>query len=132
MTAPRLQGPPPAVTGPAAGPSVLRITGGVVGIALLGVLGWFTVQGRLGTGEPVATDRVDLLLNDFSPDAIAVPAGATVTWQFNGKVAHDIVGEGWGTPERAAGSFAHTFAEPGVYDYRCTIHGPMRGIVVVE
>jgi plastocyanin len=132
VTAPSLQGTPPAVGGAAASPSALRIIAGVIGIGVLGVLCWSAVQSRLGTGEPVATDRVDLLLNDFNPDAIAVPQGATVTWHFDGEVTHDIVGQGWGTSARAAGSFAHTFTEPGAYDYRCTIHGPMRGTVVVK
>jgi plastocyanin len=132
VTAPSLQGTPPGIGEPAAGPSVPRITAIVVGIAVLGVLCWSAVQSRLSTGEPVATDRVVLLLNDFSPDAIVVPAGTTVTWSFDGKVAHDIVGDGWGTPVLAEGTFSHTFAEPGVHDYRCTLHGPMRGTVVVE
>lgn len=55
-----------------------------------------------------------------------------MTWHFDGKVTHDIVGDGWGTSSRSAGSYAHTFPEPGEYGYRCTLHGPMRGTVVVE
>lgn len=104
------------------------------GIALVALLaaGWWVAQGRIGVGEPVATTEVRLLLNDFSPDAVVMPVGTTVTWRFDGTVVHDITGDGWGTPARNEGVFSHTFDEPGVYDYRCTLHGPMRGRVVVQ
>ena len=35
-----------------------------------------------------------------------------------------------GEPQRS-GSFAHTFATPGSYDYVCTLHPQMTGRVVV-
>ncbi len=83
------------------------------GVALLAFLaaGWWAAQWRIGLGEPVAT---------------------TVNWRFDGTVVHDITGDAWGTPARNDGVFSHTFNERGAYDYRCTLHGPMRGRVVVE
>lgn len=105
-----------------------------VGIAVVAMLpvGWWVAQSRVGVGEPVAATEVELRLNDFRPDAVVVPAGATVTWRFDGNVTHDIVGDEWGTPARSEGIFSHVFTEPGTYDYRCTLHGPMRGRVIVE
>jgi plastocyanin len=71
--------------------------------------------------------------NQFTPPAIEVPAGATVTWAFeDGFVPHDVTGDGFtsGDPQRS-GSFTHTFDQPGTYPYRCTLHDGMTGRVVV-
>jgi plastocyanin len=71
--------------------------------------------------------------NRFSPGAIQVPAGTAVTWRFEDRfVPHDVTGEGWRSGEpRRKGSFTHTFARPGTYPYRCTLHEGMDGRVVV-
>jgi plastocyanin len=71
--------------------------------------------------------------NRFSPGAIQVPAGTTVTWRFeDGFVPHDVKADGFssGDPQRD-GTFTHTFDTPGTYPYRCTLHDGMDGRVVV-
>jgi plastocyanin len=71
--------------------------------------------------------------NSFSPAAIQVPAGTTVTWRFeDGFVPHDVKADGFssGEPQRK-GAFTHTFDQPGTYPYRCTVHDGMDGRVVV-
>ena len=71
--------------------------------------------------------------NQFTPPAIEVPAGTTVTWAFeDGFVPHDVTADGFssGDPQRS-GSFTHTFDQPGTYPYRCTLHDGMTGRVVV-
>jgi plastocyanin len=71
--------------------------------------------------------------NRFTPAAIQVQAGSTVTWGFkDGLVPHDVVADGFtsGDPRRK-GTFAHTFDRPGTYPYRCTVHDGMTGRVVV-
>jgi plastocyanin len=77
--------------------------------------------------------RVAAKDNRFTPPAVQVPAGTTVTWAFeDGLVPHDVTGDGWrsGDPQRK-GTFAHTFDRPGTYSYRCTVHDGMNGRVVV-
>jgi len=77
--------------------------------------------------------RVAAKDNRFTPPAVQVPAGTTVTWAFeDGLVPHDVTGDGWrsGDPQRK-GTFAHTFDQPGTYPYRCTVHDGMNGRVVV-
>jgi plastocyanin len=71
--------------------------------------------------------------NQFTPPAIQVPAGTEVTWRFEDRfVPHDVSGEGFESGEpRRSGSFTHTFAEPGTFPYRCTLHDGMTGRVVV-
>jgi plastocyanin len=69
----------------------------------------------------------------FTPAAIQVPAGTTVTWAFqDGQVPHDVKGDGFssGKPQ-ASGTFNHTFQQPGSYDYACTLHPQMTGRIVV-
>ena len=71
--------------------------------------------------------------NQFTPPALQVSAGTAVTWTFDDRfVPHDVTGDGFtsGDPRRS-GSFTHTFARPGTYDYRCTLHDGMEGRVVV-
>jgi plastocyanin len=71
--------------------------------------------------------------NQFTPPAIQVTAGTTVTWTFDDRfVPHDVRGDGFtsGDPRRG-GSFTHTFDRPGTYAYRCTLHDGMDGRVVV-
>ena len=71
--------------------------------------------------------------NRFSPAAIQVPAGTTVTWTFeDGLIPHDVKADSFSSGEpRRDGSFAHTFDQPGTYPYRCTLHDGMTGRVVV-
>jgi plastocyanin len=71
--------------------------------------------------------------NQFTPPAIQVTAGTTVTWSFDDRfVPHDVSGDGWtsGDP-KSTGTFTHTFDRPGTYAYRCTLHDGMDGRVVV-
>jgi plastocyanin len=91
--------------------------------------------GDAGAGAAPVTGVTEVGAEDnhFSPAAIQVPAGTTVTWEFNDRfVPHDVTADGWrsGDPQRG-GSYAHTFDQPGTYPYRCTVHDGMTGRVVV-
>ncbi len=63
---------------------------------------------------------------------ITVPAGTTVVWSnldLPG-TAHTVTSLQDLFDSDALSPFSYTFTEPGVYNYRCTIHG-MRGMVTV-
>ncbi|MFI7191854.1 plastocyanin/azurin family copper-binding protein [Nocardia nova] len=73
----------------------------------------------------------------FSPDAVTVQAGDTVTWKFADKVPHAVQGigdaaMGINSPIFTGGEWSHTFAVPGVYRYLCPLHPEMRGTVTVR
>ncbi len=87
---------------------------------------------RSTTETPVAgvTD-VAVRDNSFEPAAIEIPVGATVTWRWEGDHDHNVVGDGFESETQTEGTFAQTFAEAGRHEYRCTLHGGMRGEVVV-
>lgn len=85
---------------------------------------------------------VSALDNVFRVADIRIQAGATVTWTNKGRNEHDVLpaeGDGWGVEVaefEPGATYQHTFAEPGVYRYYCSIHGTttqgMIGTVVVE
>jgi plastocyanin len=68
----------------------------------------------------------------FEPASLTVEAGATVTWVWEGRAPHDVVGQGFESPDQSSGTFRHTFGQPGTYAYECTIHPGMEGSIVVE
>lgn len=73
----------------------------------------------------------------FSPDAVTVQAGDTVTWKFSDKVPHAVQGigdaaMGINSPIFTGGEWSHTLAVPGVYRYLCPLHPEMRGTVTVR
>lgn len=95
--------------------------------------GIWLYHARMSTGAPIATDQVQLELNDFRPDAIKVPPGTTVTWHWDGRTSHNLIfDDGETVAARNHGTYRRTFTEPGVYVYRCTLHGPMKGQVEVR
>jgi plastocyanin len=71
----------------------------------------------------------------FTPAALTVTAGTTVTWKNEDDSPHRI-GDKNGTFKSAAldtdDSFSHTFAAPGEYPYICTIHPYMVGKIIVK
>lgn len=69
--------------------------------------------------------------NFFEPAAIEVPAGTTVKWNWEGNTHHNVVGDAFESPVQESGDFSYTFNTPGTHDYECTLHGGMRGQVIV-
>lgn len=100
------------------------IISGAIGLVLL-------LAGCTGDAEPVATSTISVQDNEFQPEAAQVAAGDTVTWNWEGDDAHNVVGDGFHSEVQRDGSFTHQFDEPGTYAYRCGLHGSMRGTVVV-
>src|SRR5215203_1135471 len=93
-------------------------------------------------GPPVTTVEVKALDNTFVDEQVEVAAGTEVVWKNGGRNDHDIVpvaeGESWGIGSegfRPGDSYSHVFAEPGEYEFYCTIHGTadvgMTGTIVV-
>jgi plastocyanin len=80
---------------------------------------------------PVSGDQVAVVDNDFEPANLEISAGDTVTWAWEGRSAHDVVGDGFDSGVLTEGTFTHTFDEPGTYEYECTLHAGMTGQVTV-
>ena len=119
--------------------AVRRLPGVLVALALAAVVlagcgGDEGGDGDAADAAPVTgVTEVAAKDNEFTPPAIQVTPGTTVTWTFDDRfVPHDVTGDGFtsGDPRRG-GSFTHTFDRPGTYAYRCTLHDGMDGRVVV-
>jgi plastocyanin len=75
----------------------------------------------------------------FSPDRSEIASGGQVTWNYaSGSVTHNVTFDPANPvtianiPDNASGSFARSFNSAGTYNYRCTIHAGMSGVVVVH
>jgi plastocyanin len=85
---------------------------------------------------PVASDgAATVTVSDmrFSPEAVEIDAGETVTWSFDDRMPHDVAfDDGPASPKLRTGTWERTFEEPGTYDYICTLHPNMTGTVTVR
>jgi plastocyanin len=75
--------------------------------------------------------------NRWTPNALTVKAGETVTWSFAGTtLAHNVKSAaGWDLmngPAVAGPPATYTFTTPGTYEFFCQLHAtPMRGTITV-
>jgi plastocyanin len=71
----------------------------------------------------------------YAPARIEVAAGTTVEWTNDDPLAHTVTAVD-GTFDsgmiQPGGKWARTFTQPGTYDFRCTPHPFMKGVVVVR
>jgi plastocyanin len=93
--------------------------------------------GGTGGSSAVATTSVDMQSNKFSPTAIRVAPGATVTWTNSDGYPHNV------SFAATAGSIkindfpsgSRTLQMPsaaGTYNYTCSLHSGMNGSVTVQ
>ena len=72
----------------------------------------------------------------FSPTAILVSKGATVTWTNQDNTAHNVTfadGTIKSIADFTTGTQSTTMPQTaGTYTYRCTIHSGMNGTVIVQ
>ena len=83
---------------------------------------------------PVASSSVTIKGFAFSPAAITVKVGTTVTWTNMDQDAHTVTAKDstFGSQALDTGaSYRFTFTKPGTYDYLCMIHPFMTATVVV-
>jgi plastocyanin len=87
------------------------------------------------SAAPVAASTVTIENFAFTPAAITVKAGTTVTWTNKDEEPHSVVSsdEPMRSPTLAGkdNTFSHTFSRPGRYAYNCGIHPFMHGTVEV-
>jgi plastocyanin len=83
--------------------------------------------------------------SNFSPTTRTVVSGATVTWQNQSGVGHNVTwdnaagrnaalaGSGTGDiPEFSSGSQTRLFNAAGTYGFHCTIHAGMNATLTVQ
>lgn len=134
---------------------VIRAIGGTaVAVSLAGCAGDDGSGGGDDTGgdeEPAPSDDGPVTVEvgagnglAFAPDAVEIPVGTTVIWEWTGEGGgHNVVAtdgefashEDSEVESEAGYTFEHTFEEPGSYDYECIPHvgnGMVGTVTVVE
>jgi plastocyanin len=100
--------------------------------------GYGTITGTNGgsqSGTPVQTNAVSVNNDFFSPPAVQVAVGQTVTWTWvSGATAHNVTfSDGTASGDKTSGgSYSRTFNTAGTFSYHCTIHPGMTGSVTVQ
>ncbi len=87
-----------------------------------------------GTAAPVAGDAVSIDNFAFVPTTLTVRVGSTVTWTNHDEEPHTVAANdgSFHSPGMGSqGTYSHTFATAGKFDYVCSIHPFMHATVVV-
>jgi plastocyanin len=85
--------------------------------------------------QAVATDKVSIADMAFTPAAIKVKVGTTVTWTNNDSIAHTVTADSGSGPDSGnldpGKSYSFTYKTAGTFSYHCNIHPDMTGTVQV-
>lgn len=87
--------------------------------------------GGAGSGSS-APGAVTVKDNLFLPKSATIKVGDTVTWTFKGSSAHNITFDDFNSKLMKTGTYTHTFAKAGSFEYHCTIHTGMKGTIEVS
>jgi plastocyanin len=71
----------------------------------------------------------------FEPARIVIDVGTTVIWRNNDQVEHTVTARNGSFDSgtmRPGATWQHTFTRPGTYDFTCTPHPFMTGVVIVR
>ena len=92
-----------------------------------------------GADSSGAQDTASVIIfdNGYTPTAVAVAPGGTVTWVWTGNNAHGVTfDDGTITPStiQSVGTYAVRFPRAGTFSFFCTVHGRTveSGIVTVK
>lgn len=94
-----------------------------------------TSNSASGTSQTTTPGSVAIRNFAFAPSTITVHAGDTVTWTNNDSIIHRVAADdGSFDLGDQSNSIAvkHTFTKTGTYNYHCTIHPSMKGVVIVD
>ena len=93
------------------------------------------LQSPSGSPAPPAPAAASVAILDrsFSPPAVTVAPGGTVTWTNQSDRDHTATGTGFDSGVLGGGGrFSHSFPSAGTYNYICDIHPEMRATVTVS
>jgi plastocyanin len=71
----------------------------------------------------------------FSPQRLVVTVGTTLTWTNRDDIPHTVVASGKEFRSKVLDTddtFTFTFTTPGSYEYFCSLHPHMTGMIVVD
>ena len=112
-------------------------------VIVLGVIGYFVYGNNfsnnknndININQTVTPGTITIQNFSFSPNTLTINVGDTVTWQNNDSTIHRInASDGrFNSGEISHGDkFSYTFTKSGTYNYYCSIHTYMTGVVIVK
>ena len=103
----------------------------LISLLIVGVVAGCAPESAPVEPGPVTTDpTVTLEDRSFSPAAVTVEPGTTVTWEWDdGDTPHDVRADEFQSEVVSSGTYTHTFEETGTYEYVCSLHSNMKGTV---
>lgn len=114
---------------------------GLCGLMLLAAAGMLTLaqqaraQDRIGNASQVTEVTIMIENMAFAPHTVVVATGATLTWYNGDSVTHTVTSEGgWidSGPIAPDETFVWQPDRPGIFNYRCSLHPEMEGVVIVQ
>jgi len=115
------------------------IIGIIIAAIILMIVGYFyfnsspVVEKAQGSGEEGSAITIKNF--NFNPTTVNIDVNQTVIWRNEDNVPHTIVAdnEEFNSETLNDGdSFSFKFENPGTYNYHCSIHPSMKGIVIVR
>ncbi len=114
-----------------------------IGLGLFTVLLWAFALVATGSAKPAAASsaggsakyKVTIDNFKFSPATLTVPVGAQVTWTNRDDVPHTVASTEKKFSSQALDTdeqFSFTFADPGTYEYYCSVHPKMTAKIIVQ
>lgn len=109
--------------------SISATAGGKTGARVI------TVSQPGNPGPPPLSAQIDMPGNAFTPSAVTIKVGGTVTWVFTAN-PHNVQISGTGAPasisETMNASVDRTFNTAGTFGMTCTLHVGMTGTITVQ
>ena len=106
----------------------LCLAAAAIGLAACGGSDDEPTAAKSGGGTAVAVAD-----NSFSPAALKVAVGDTVTFENEGQIAHTVTGDDFDSGSLApGGTFTFTASEAGAFSYVCIFHPGMQGTIEVS
>jgi plastocyanin len=119
------------VTGVATGTTNITVSATAGGVTVGSLPSALTVTSAFASSASV-TATLNLT---FSPSSVDIAVGGVVTWTF--ATLHNVTfnvaaGAPANIPDTGSGTASATFSRAGTFDYQCTIHPGMSGVVIVH
>ena len=94
-------------------------------------------RGSIANATQASAPGVEVKIDNFSfsPSALTVAAGTTVTWTNRDDIPHTVVSADTVFKSKVLDTdekFSYTFSKPGTYPYFCSVHPKMTGQVIVQ
>jgi plastocyanin len=90
-----------------------------------------------GNGGTPGTNEVFMQNSAFTPPNLNVAVGTTVKWINKDNLTHNVISQNPNEPFNSGNmnlnaEFIHTFNEAGTFNYHCSLHPGMTGVITVQ